>query len=212
MGSGAFDALEEAFFQEGDTLAERPVDLTEAELDAPEERRSTRSHRKALVIALGAATLVVLVLAAARGPDGTAPAAARTAVESAAPAAITHAAVAVTTPAHAREIGDADEPEPTAAPTRERPRTAKQRQKLAEAAYANGRAAYMAGRYKDSIRSFRRAVEIDRSLAKGHRSIGLAYRKLGDRRNAVRAFQAYLRAAPRAADAPKIRKMIATLR
>ena len=49
-------------------------------------------------------------------------------------------------------------------------------------------------------------------MAASHRALGVAYRKLGDRRHAVQALQAYLKAAPKAKDAAAVRRTIAQLR
>jgi hypothetical protein len=106
-------------------------------------------------------------------------------------------------------------PEPAAdddAPPSRKRLTPSQRRDRAEAAYAKGRTAFMSGDYRQAVRHFRRAVDVDPKLAKGHRAMGLAYQKLGDRPRAIRAFRAYLRADPKAKDAKAIQKRIAGTR
>jgi regulator of sirC expression with transglutaminase-like and TPR domain len=59
---------------------------------------------------------------------------------------------------------------------------------------------------------FKEAQRLDRSYAPSLRGLGLAYAQKGDKKAAISAFEKYLRAAPKAADAPVIRQKIADLK
>jgi len=71
---------------------------------------------------------------------------------------------------------------------------------------------YMAGRLSSAKALYKRAIRRRPKYAPAHRGLGLVYEKLGNSAKAVQAFNAYLRVAPNAADAPSIRTRIARLR
>ena len=77
--------------------------------------------------------------------------------------------------------------------------------------YNVGNSKLFKGDYNGAIASYRQALVLYPGFAAGHKGIGLAYEKLGNKAKAVQAIRTYLSAAPGASDARQIRERIAAL-
>ena len=75
--------------------------------------------------------------------------------------------------------------------------------------YSLGARIFRNEEFERSIPIFQRALEVDPGHAKSERSMGAALEKLGRSEEAVAHFKKYLELDPTAADADKIREMIA---
>ena len=87
-----------------------------------------------------------------------------------------------------------------------------------QAAVAKARTSYAAGNQKlfagdadSAIKNYRQALAYYPAYVAGYRGLGLAYAQKGDKGSAVRALRVYVSNAPRAKDAPLLRKRIETL-
>jgi regulator of sirC expression with transglutaminase-like and TPR domain len=58
---------------------------------------------------------------------------------------------------------------------------------------------------------FRRALELDPSLADAHKNLGIAYSALENSAAAIRHYQRYLRMRPNAPDAEEVRQQLAEI-
>ncbi len=81
----------------------------------------------------------------------------------------------------------------------------------AKAAYNAGNQRLFAGDPQGAIRAYREALSLMPGYAPGYRGLGLAYEQAGDKANAVKALQQYVKAAPTAKDVEKIKQRIAIM-
>jgi regulator of sirC expression with transglutaminase-like and TPR domain len=77
--------------------------------------------------------------------------------------------------------------------------------------YRDGARLYLDGKLDEARRVFQTAVDLAPRFAPAHRGLGLVYEREGQRARAIRSWQAYLRIAPDAPDAPLIRARIERL-
>jgi hypothetical protein len=81
----------------------------------------------------------------------------------------------------------------------------------ASRAYSDGVKLFVAGRLGGARQKFRESLRLWPGYALPHRGLGLLHEREGDRVRAVREFEKYLRLAPRANDAAKIKERIRRL-
>jgi tetratricopeptide (TPR) repeat protein len=220
----AFDALAEQFFREGEEMeASVPDTATDPTGSAIVPLRPARW--KIAVVAGSACALTIIGLLIPGDRERAADGATREAESIAALAAAPVADTPASTPVAAAEPARIEPPQPVAAPAPvatpvatpvantepSKPKHVKPDPARAKRKYREGVAAFKRGDIPGARRGFRAAVAADRSFAPAHRGLGLVYRRLGKPKKAARSFRTYVRLAPRANDADKIRFLIKRL-
>lgn len=87
-------------------------------------------------------------------------------------------------------------------------KVSKSDQDKANEAFVEGVKAYKAEKLPDAVTLFSKAVRLDPRHADAHRSLGIAYAKSNQPKQAVQHYRTYLKLAPAAPDAATVRKFI----
>ena len=82
----------------------------------------------------------------------------------------------------------------------------------AKSLYKDGLQKFVAGDVDAAVKLFEASLDKSKGYAPAYRGLGMAYERRGDRRRAIRAFETYLRLAPRASDAASIQARLDKLR
>jgi hypothetical protein len=103
------------------------------------------------------------------------------------------------------------EPTPTPAPA-PAPAPEDDSRAQAQARFRAGQALLMEGSFQAAVAEFTQALRLNRGTAEAHRGLGVAYSALQRKAEAIRHYEAYLRARPKAPDREAVREALQDLR
>ena len=99
---------------------------------------------------------------------------------------------------------DVETPSPNKKPKRSRASAAR-------ALYKQGIDLFVAGKLSQARDKFRASLRVNSRYAQAHRGLGLVFERMGKKKSAAKAYREYLRLAPKARDAKRIRSRLAAL-